>query len=273
MTRTYLHACLRDELTVRWPDNTMPIRVYLAPFHWYEKSKQQESFVYQQMVMDSLKRWSDVTDGKIRFQIVGELKQSQINITWRRVDRKSLGHCEYMINDRNMVYSAEIQIGLSDGLLHAKYNDTDEVKHTILHEIGHALGIIGHSDHSADIMYVPHQFGVVDLSKRDIETINWLYKLPVGFNYQAIGEKYQLDQKSATGDFSIHDVIEVLSGDKPQVMKDTFLEKAKPRIYQEQPEKLQQQQDILTQMGKFHIATQRVKRSSSGQFPHIESDD
>lgn len=260
MTRTYLHTCLKNELTVRWPDSAMPITVYLAPFNWYEKSKQQEAFYYQQMVMDSLKRWSDVTDGKVRFQIVADLNQSQININWRRVDRKSLGHCEYMINDRNMVYSAEIQIGLSDGLVHAQYNDVDEVKHTIIHEIGHALGIIDHSDQAEDIMYVPHQYGVVDLSKRDIETINWLYKLPVGFDYKAIGEKYGLDQKMPNGDFTIHDVIEILAGDKPQVLKDPFMEKAKPKIYKEQPEKLMEQQDILTQMGKFHIATQRVKK-------------
>lgn len=255
LTRTYLHECLKNGLTIRWPDTAMPIKVYIAPFRWYEKSKQQESYAYNQMVIDSLKRWSDASEGRIRFQIVPAVNASQINFAWRRVDRKSLGHCEYSFNDRAMIYSAEIQIGISDGILHQDYNDTDEVKHTILHEIGHALGLCGHSDGPNDIMYVPHQYGVVDISRRDIETLNWLYKLPVGFNYFAIGEKHDLPPP-----FTIHDVIETLSGtSQVKVKKDKFLEKAKPPVHVEQPEKLMEQHEILTQMGKFHLATQNIQ--------------
>lgn len=232
----------------------MPILVYIAPFRWYEKSKQQESFVYNQLIIESLKRWQDVTQNAIHFQIVPDLNTSQINFSWRRVDRKSLGHCEYAINKQSMLYSAEIQIGISDGILHQGYNDTDEVRHTILHEIGHAIGLIGHSNGPPDIMYVPHQYGVSDLSPRDIETIRWLYKLPVGFDYHAIAKKHQLKEP-----YTIHDVIELLATGSAR-KQDPFLEKTQPKTI-ERPEKLKEDHDILTQRGKFFMATQNINLS------------
>lgn len=256
LQRTYLDACLKDGLTVRWPDAAMPLKVYIPPFTWYEKSKQNESYAYTQLIMECLNRWQEISQGKIRFQIVNDLNSSQINFAWRRVDRKSLGHCEYAINKQYMLYSAEIQIGISDGVLHNQYNDMDEIKHTILHEIGHALGISGHSDGGVDIMYVPHQYGISDLSPRDIETINWLYQLPIGFNFQAIGEQYNLDDG-----FNINDVINMIAGDKPKGVKNpsAFQKTISKNKSQENPEKLKEQFDILTQMGKFHLSTQNIK--------------
>jgi predicted Zn-dependent protease len=251
MNRTYLEACLKDGLTVRWPDSAMPIRVYVAPFRWYEKSKQQESYAYNQMVYDSLDAWSQISGGKVQFQHVATLDQSQIDISWRRVDRKSLGHCEYLVNQQSLIYSAEIKIGISDGLVHAQYNDMDEVKHTILHEIGHALGLLGHSDSPEDIMYVPHQYGVAQLSSRDAETLNTLYNLPTAFDYQAIGRKFELKEP-----FTLQHVLDHIQGQKGSKEKVIDFTPPPPP---ERPEVLARQHDILTQMGKFHLATQNIQ--------------
>lgn len=252
MQSTYLQACLKDELTVRWPDSAMPIRVYVAPFRWYEKSKQQESYAYNQMVFNAFDTWSQISKGKITFQQLASLDGSQIDLSWRRVDRKSLGHCEYLVNPQSLIYSAEIKIGISDGIIHAQYNDMDEVKHTILHEIGHALGILGHSDGPDDIMFVPHQYGVVDLSSRDIETINTLYDLPTAFDYRTMGHKFQLKEP-----FTMQDVLDHIAGKKETGSSKTidFI----PPPLPDRPEVLQNQHDILSQMGKFHLATQNIK--------------
>ncbi len=229
----------------------MPIKIYIAPFRWYEKSKQNESYAYNQMVYDAFEQWSQLSNGKIRFQHVAQLDGSQIDVSWRRVDRKSLGHCQYMVNDQSLLYSAEIKIGISDGIIHGQYNDMDEVRHTILHEIAHALGLIGHSDHASDIMYVPHQYGVTSISERDVATLNTLYKLPTAFDYVAAGRKFKLPEP-----FTLHDVLNRLAGRGENSGKTIdFL----PPPLPENPEILTQQHDILSHMGKFHLATQNIK--------------
>ncbi len=251
-TRTYLDKCMKDGLLVRWPAKAMPIKVYVAPFRWYEKSKQMESTAYHRMVLEAMDKWSQISGGTVRFHLVGNLNDSQIDINWRRVDRTSLGHCEYIINKQSMIYSAEIRIGISDGLIHAKYNDFDEVRHTVLHEFGHALGLIGHSDHSADIMYVPHQYGVTSISERDMETLRWLYKLPAGFDYIEAGRHYKLPEP-----FTIHDVIDRMAGvtTKPKNRPDV----PAPPPRKENPAALMEQHDILSEMNKFNLATQNIR--------------
>jgi hypothetical protein len=218
------------------------------------------------MVLDSLSEWRRATNNLVRFNIVDRVQQSQINFKWRRVDRRSLGHCQYELDSQFRIFSAEIQIGISDGLVHAQYNDASEVKHTILHEIGHALGLIEHSDHPSDIMYVPHQFGVYTLSPRDMETITWLYSLPLGFNYKSAAAKYNL--KSG---FTINDVIDRiekrLKGDS-QEDDEPMAETALKPALQQQPQgrssvihaaSLDEQHQILSQMGQFYLKTQSIK--------------
>ena len=46
----------------------------------------------------------------------------------------------------------------------------------ILHELGHALGIAGHSPYSSDIMYPALNYNTRDLSDRDRGTIIKLYQ-------------------------------------------------------------------------------------------------
>lgn len=257
MPQTYLQACLKDDFTLRWPDSAMPLSVYVAPFRWYQPSKQANAAFYHQMAVNAFLQWQQRSDGLVRFHFVDSVSDSQIDLKWRRVDRKTLGHCEFSWNDQHCLYSAEIQIGITDGLVHSQYDKPEEVQHTILHEIGHALGLTGHSPYSGDIMYVPHQYGVLSLSERDVETLKWLYRLPLGFNYHTAAAQmnlkmpYDMDQvmahltgESRTATAFSHALLE--SGTGPHASSTGKLD-------------IHGQQDFLSQQGQFLMATSMIQ--------------
>ena len=76
-------------------------------------------------------------------------------------------------------------------MIHEKYNSNEEVYHTILHEIGHSIGL-GHSPYDTDIMYTPHKYGVVSLSHNDKYSVQWLYRLPAATEVRAIGQQFSI---------------------------------------------------------------------------------
>src|SRR5574344_2033303 len=194
MANTYLQNSLNSGKIVRWPDTVSSLTVYIAPFRWYKSNN--DDLKYRKMVMNAFQMWEKALNGKIKFIFVQNLNDSQINLEWRRIDRKSLGDCYFHFDNFSRLYSAEIKIGLSDGIIHSQYQDEDEVFHTVLHEIGHALGIGGHSPFEGDIMFTPHRYGVVSLSKNDISTIKWLYRFPCGANIDEIALKYKSNNKN-----------------------------------------------------------------------------
>ncbi len=187
MPRTYLNGSVKNGNMMRWSIN--PLIVYIAPMKFYSKTGEDAKF--RKMVMDALNAWSAASGGKISFRITSVLLESNINVDWKRVDRQALGHCYFNWDNAGRLYGAEVSIGLTDGRIHKAYDNDTEVYHTILHEIGHALGL-NHSPYKEDIMYTPHQYGNASLSANDKYSIQWLYRLPAGGSVQKIAAKHSI---------------------------------------------------------------------------------
>jgi predicted Zn-dependent protease len=245
--KTYLQQSLRNGRIIRWVDSCMPLKIYIAPFRFY--SKQGEDYKYREIVLRALETWQRASGGKLSFEIVTVLLNSQINLDWKRVDRQALGHCYFNFDMHNRLYSAEMQIGITDGLVHKDYNDENEVYHTILHETGHALGL-GHSPNENDIMYSPHKYGVINLSKQDELSLKWLYKFPSNATVSEIASKF------GVGGDNIDDIIaKLIAKNIP-----SEFEKVKNSLKVPQRDLLQEQENIAD-LKKYNLALQNIKIS------------
>jgi hypothetical protein len=125
--------------------------------------------------------------------------------------------------------------------------DENEVFHTILHEIGHSIGL-GHSDVSGDIMFVPHQYGSVRLTQRDVDTVQWLYTFPAGAAAKDVAKAYGLHMTN------IDEIVQYLLKNNPK----SEFEKIMGSL--EAPSRdLLEEQTNLGEIRKYYLSLQDIK--------------
>ena len=189
---TYIQPSLNNGHIARWDRNDFPLPIFIEKCRWY--AAKGEEYKYNDMVLRALQDWQTLSKGLVSFRVVNKLYDSKVNLTWKRVDRKSLGLCSFNFQE-NRMFSAEVEIGLSDGIIHKQYMDDNEVYHTILHELGHAVGL-GHSYYKRDIMYTPHQYGIISISDNDIKTLEYIYNMPIGYTGKQLGEQFRINSEN-----------------------------------------------------------------------------
>ncbi len=161
--------------TVRWPDESMPVRVYI------EEGTAVPGYQpwYRTLFVKSLDEWSRATDGKVSFKLVGADGKPQIKCIWtadikRLVDPAEGGHAQFAAQAKGLV-SGEIVILTR----REKIEILPTTMHYIcLHEIGHIMGLHGHSTEPKDIMYLATKLQRTDepqLTDRDVQTLKMLY--------------------------------------------------------------------------------------------------
>jgi len=178
---SYIHNVVNDKgKIIRWSLDNMPIRVYINinnKVHGYKPS-------YAQMVKNALTAW-EKANKKLQFSYVQDKSEAQIIITFvSGLDTTNAktgfigGLTAPYFKDNRLLYAT---IDLTVLRPNGEQVLETELYNTALHELGHALGIWGHSNDPADVMNaVQHnhvQKTTQQLTVRDINTINLLYQL------------------------------------------------------------------------------------------------
>jgi len=182
----------------RWSDTKMPVKIYIKDgkgVAGYRPS-------FREDLEAALKQWSTATGDRIRFQSVSPDK-ADMTISWTD-DRKELmasnegGHTEVMPDEKGIV---QVTMKLLTTELDGSVMPDAYATHLMLHEIGHALGILGHSPSPADIMYYMIKPGDTNakLSAADVATILKLYS-PAGDS--VVNKPIDLEQIEHAGDSS-----------------------------------------------------------------------
>jgi hypothetical protein len=194
----------RDDVLLfcRWPDDAMPIPVWVGapeiPEALQDEFDPRDPAIYVAAVSAALDAWEDELEGLVRFRRVEKRRDARLSIVLRGEqapepdeDVRVLGMtpivhaCRvgdwYENADRLHVEFAvpALRIFVADrfGLLSAS-----QVEWIARHEIGHALGMRGHSPIPADLMYevARDRVSVRELSDQDVNSFVSLYRLPNG---------------------------------------------------------------------------------------------
>ena len=159
--------------------NKSIISVFVAPI----SVSRNLADVYRQVLVECFQQWEMATG--LEFSFVLDKKSANTHILWNH--HRQIGGLHphggesVLIRPDPNGHQTEIQVEIEIFVRQAKQIEflrPEDLGTILLHEIGHAIGIWGHSSKSSDIMYF--QPVVNKLSARDIATINQLLKEPVG---------------------------------------------------------------------------------------------
>lgn len=204
MKKTYLARCLKNGLLARWPDAANALNVYIEPFQWYHLDLPIQWNKYQRVVMEGLALWTQVLEGRISLHLTPNPEEAHINVRWRGFNLGDTavegGNCYRYVDEQSAITSAMILVNLTEGDVEIK-NAEEILKRSLIPLIGQALGLCAEEPGRNPVADQFHQASSspsdLYISWRDVETLRWMYRLPVGFNYQEYLKK--LTQGSTSG--------------------------------------------------------------------------
>ncbi len=144
----------------------MPVKVWIQPS------------AYRNYSINAFYEWQRKTQNTVSFQFVTNEKQGQIKVYF--VDTVNGAVSEDNIGLTNLKYIGDMNTQATIQILQRtdsnKMRSYAQIYPVVLHEIGHALGMHGHSTSNNDILYPNNYTNDVHLSNRDINTIKAIYK-------------------------------------------------------------------------------------------------
>jgi hypothetical protein len=197
----------------RWDDSAMPLPVYVAtpviPDTLQNEFAPRDPALYVKAVERALATWEREMDGLVRFRRVALPGEARISIVMHGEQAPVMNGEQQVLGSTRLGGACDVegwdpdaerlrvhfqvealQIYVADefGLL-----APDQVEWVALHELGHVLGMRGHSPIPADLMYevVRDRVLVRDgLSAEDVNSFLSLYSLPNGSVFTEVDSAY-----------------------------------------------------------------------------------
>ncbi|HEY9687808.1 MAG TPA: tetratricopeptide repeat protein [Coleofasciculaceae cyanobacterium] len=169
-----------DGKLLAWPKNAQPIPVYV-------QLSNPDQAPYLPLLHETFRVWEQATGSGVSFVEVPESRKARILIQLRpgplAHPEMEVGHAKYVIENPNHPYqSLTVTITVNTGERNHQEPtppQREQVRRIMLHELGHAIGLWGHSPNPTDVMYT-HPL-VSNLSSRDVQTVRKLYENPTQF--------------------------------------------------------------------------------------------
>ena len=173
--------------TTKWNPTHSPIKVYIGNGNKVPGYKTE----YQGVMTDAFNNWALASQDKVKFDFVSKPEGADIECVWTndysKVSSPAEGGEAQIQSGKNGIEHVKIVILTADPTPDSPLSP-NQVKAVCLHEIGHGLGLIGHSPDPSDIMFctMPSVDSKISISPRDVDTIRKLYSPEV---HIALGKK------------------------------------------------------------------------------------
>jgi tetratricopeptide (TPR) repeat protein len=168
----YLTYVLYRGKVIHFSTDKMPLKVFISDGRgvpgWNSGLKQSVNY--------AMRAWQSASHGRVYFSQVYNEANADIVVRWR----KNFSDGILGVSPLQTVGDTIVQ---SDVNLATYYPDRnapipfEDLKSIAVHELGHAIGLRGHSPNPDDIMFFSKTRQANTLSARDINTIGMLYKL------------------------------------------------------------------------------------------------
>lgn len=183
--QNYIEQAPMDRGIIRWDVKKFPLKVAI-----YNESGRSLPSYYQSVVKNAFGQWQASTKF-ITFKYAKDNPDIIIKIKPTPSDICEGNYCRYVVGYTTPSYRGRLLQSMTIILYttdpNGNFFSDKELYNTTLHEIGHALGIMGHSYSSEDLMYMstdntsnfytPYRSAFQQISLKDLNTIELLYRL------------------------------------------------------------------------------------------------
>ena len=170
VANSYIRGVIAQGDVTRWNKNSFPLSVYVQTNGVPD--------YYVSAVKKAYMRWQSVTGGAVSFKFVSSPQNADMKCYFTsdfgNLSEDTVGYHQFKYMD-DKIADSTIKFRLVDQ--NGKQFQNQVLYNVALHEIGHSLGLAGHSSKSGDLMYPVSKSRNYDFSKRDLTTLKLLYSM------------------------------------------------------------------------------------------------